>query len=515
MKGFSVFKFNHWLMFRMQSSHPRHLLAVLIMACWMLSAQAVRAETFDVCPSGCPYTLVQAAILAASDGDTVRLFYDGTLVEPNILVDRDITFEGFAGFDTQLRGAVESNNATNRIFWIAEGVSVTMRNFNLRAGKDNPGGCIKNEGTLILESMYLAFCNAIGGDGGAIYNGPTATMTMDGVSITETYAEGSGGAIYNSGKLQIRSSLFSYGIADLSYGGLIYNDGELLVDGSSFSSGSASQGGAIYVATNSLLDVNDSKFQNNRALRNINSVVQGGAIMVYGDADILNSSFRNNYARNDNDSSRGGAISVDSLGDAAISNSTFILNGEEQQDYGGAIYVDMGAQLELASVTVTENTAQAGGGIYVFSGVSCAPFCKSGEAQVANSIIYGNDAVNRSATDDCSGQLYSYGYNLVGVGGGPRAVNVECVLPGVADGLQFGVNPLFDTSFPSVSTTDVVPIQAGSPAIDAGNPAGCLDTVDQLLTVDQRGAPRLGICDLGAFEFGSLPPMFSDGFESP
>ena len=42
----------------------------------------------------------------------------------------------------------------------------------------------------------------------------------------------------------------------------------------------------------------------------------------------------------------------------------------------------------------------------------------------------------------------------------------------------------------------------GSPAIDKGNPAGCVDAEGRLLATDQRGLPRRqsGRCDVGAFE---------------
>ena len=43
---------------------------------------------------------------------------------------------------------------------------------------------------------------------------------------------------------------------------------------------------------------------------------------------------------------------------------------------------------------------------------------------------------------------------------------------------------------------------AGSPAIDAGNPAGCTDHLGNPLAADQRGMPRDGRCDMGAYEFG-------------
>jgi len=46
---------------------------------------------------------------------------------------------------------------------------------------------------------------------------------------------------------------------------------------------------------------------------------------------------------------------------------------------------------------------------------------------------------------------------------------------------------------------------SGSPAIDAGNPTGCVDGQGHLLKTDQRGKPRpdkedTGGCDMGAYE---------------
>jgi len=53
--------------------------------------------------------------------------------------------------------------------------------------------------------------------------------------------------------------------------------------------------------------------------------------------------------------------------------------------------------------------------------------------------------------------------------------------------------------------TPTIPLQSGSPAIDAGNPSGCTDGAGHLLKTDQRGKPRpdpedISGCDPGAFE---------------
>lgn len=54
----------------------------------------------------------------------------------------------------------------------------------------------------------------------------------------------------------------------------------------------------------------------------------------------------------------------------------------------------------------------------------------------------------------------------------------------------------------------------GSPALDAGHPAGCTDPAGNVLTTDQRGFPRpvdggsgQSRCDIGAFEFGVVAPV--------
>lgn len=50
--------------------------------------------------------------------------------------------------------------------------------------------------------------------------------------------------------------------------------------------------------------------------------------------------------------------------------------------------------------------------------------------------------------------------------------------------------------------TETVALTGGSPAINAGDPAGCTDETGDLLTVDQRGTrrPAGGRCDIGAYE---------------
>jgi uncharacterized repeat protein (TIGR01451 family) len=44
------------------------------------------------------------------------------------------------------------------------------------------------------------------------------------------------------------------------------------------------------------------------------------------------------------------------------------------------------------------------------------------------------------------------------------------------------------------------PLLPDSPAVHAGHPAGCVDPFGNPLATDQRGFPRFGRCDIGAYE---------------
>ncbi len=109
---------------------------------------------------------------------------------------------------------------------------------------------------------------------------------------------------------------------------------------------------------------------------------------------------------------------------------------------------------------------------------------------------------------DCVGTVTSQGHNLVGTVGTLATGATACT--GVTDGVNGdqvgtagspidpGLTPLADHGGPSLTHG----LLAGSPAINAGDPAGCTDSTGAPLTTDQRGFPRpVGpACDIGAFE---------------
>jgi hypothetical protein len=140
-----------------------------------------------------------------------------------------------------------------------------------------------------------------------------------------------------------------------------------------------------------------------------------------------------------------------------------------------------------------------------------------GTVDAADNIVAANTA---SFSPDFSGDLASAQFNLVGIGDGS---NLSPAQPD-ANGNQVGsaanpidakLGPLADNGGP----TQTLALQAGSPAIDAGSNSLAVDANGQPLLYDQRGPGftrvRNSVVDIGAYEFPSSGPNFSDNFNGP
>ena len=106
-----------------------------------------------------------------------------------------------------------------------------------------------------------------------------------------------------------------------------------------------------------------------------------------------------------------------------------------------------------------------------------------------------NSIVANNSGQNCSNPVTSDGYNLSSDG--------TCNFNAVGDLNNHAplLGPLQNNGGP----TDTMALLLGSPAIDAGNPAGCKDAQGNLLLTDQRGMPRpdkedANGCDMGAYE---------------
>jgi hypothetical protein len=368
------------------------------------------------------------------------------------------------------------------------------------ANADNQGGAIFSNNSYETVIVGSLFENNWAGNGGAIGGLATGMIIVNSIfranAAVDTTAggivRGYGGALHLDGvtndfnpdstkTVQVCGSSFENNTAVRGGGALasVVSDNQgtkYTVERSTFTAnevsgidGNYGQGGAIYHVEDDHaggrdeenLLITGSTFVGNRALR------QGGAVWIYilGRGTVVNSTFAGNTTTAPfNTVGQGGAMAI-TLGRIGIVNSTFAENHAAYQ--AGAIH---------------------GGGSNADQ-----------EVTLTNTIFLNNTLNEQDLPSETRWQGYHTNRPFVDGGGNiqhprfkptynnevnnnivPNPIYVEPLLAPLAD--NGGVN-------------QTMALTAGSPAIDAGV-SGCPAT-------DQRGAARVGQCDIGAFEYGA------------
>lgn len=362
---------------------------------------------------------------------------DNNAYNGDLDITQTVTIQGHSPIDTIIH-----QSAVERVFEILSPATVTILNLTIDGGNDADcagGGGISNHSNLIL--MNVKFMSNYSCAGGGLLNNYGASADLSSVAFISNTGVFTGGAIYNIGALTVNRGLLSYDHA--GYGAGIANDvlGSAMVVSSVIMAETANFGGGIYNA--SLMTVTNSSISSNYAYGGVG----GGAFNQSGASlSLTNVTLSNNLAI----SSTLGA--------------------------GGGLY-DAGDAI-LTNATVAENFATtSGGGIFR---VTALP---SGYVGIRNSIL----AANTSAIDgNCNASLTSLGYNL-------DSVNT-CAL--AMSGDMTDTNPLLGSLSDNGGGTLTHALAITSPTINK-IPLG-LNTCPQ---TDQRGYGRVGLCDIGAFEF--------------
>jgi predicted outer membrane repeat protein len=479
------------------------------------------ATTGDVCTLRA--ALEQANAIAA-EPHTITLpagHYAPATSYPSIV--QDVTVNG-AGADVTLVDSALPGHP--RLFDVPAG-ALGLHDVSLTGAAVGPGSAVRASGGAVV----LAGCSIFSNTGGAVQAsapsplGSAVTVAVTGTSFHDntggpalevgtsyslvldggTFEDNQqatdqlGGAIAiaggGSGRSQSISGSTFVGNLAASGGALsIANvSGTVAIAQSTFTGnlaqmGSFGGGGAIYSVEPGVA-ITDTTFADNHAT---GSGYNGGAILSPGIAfTCAGCTFSGNTA-----SGTGGAICATGM---TLVNSTLYANGAGTS--GGGIFVDVPGlvnALRAANITVVGNSAAAGGGI------------RGGSASVVvkNSLVAANSA---PTGPDCVGTMTSQGHNLIGDGS-------ACGLA-TATGDQVGsagapIDPRIDFFADYGGPTKTVGLLADSPAIDAGNPAGCTDFGAAAFTTDQRGSPRptdgdgvgAAVCDVGAFEAPAAPP---------
>jgi parallel beta-helix repeat protein len=336
------------------------------------------------------------------------------------------------------------------------------------------GGGLYDTGT---ASLTLTNCtissNTASGTGGGLENlGGTQTATpslsLTNCTVTGNSANQSGGGLFNVGRT---TALTNCSVADNSangYGGGLFNSGATLTLTSCTVSGNrgGDEGGGLYNQS-ATLTLTNCTVSGNTTGRG------GGLFSEGGTATLASCSLSGNVAGS------GGGLASFFRGAVSLTNCT--VSGNSANSYGGGLYIFGPGTVVLTNCTVSGNSAPTyeGGGLYN----------QGGTFALTNTIVAGNPAGG-----DVVGPI-SGSDNLIG--GNPLLA------------------PLGDYGGP----TQTMPLLPGSPAIGAGATVGAPAT-------DQRGEPRAGHVDLGAFQSqgftltpvaGSTPQsaLLGTAFEKP
>lgn len=498
------------------------------------------------------------AIDLAADGDTIT--FDASLNNATILFQSEIDVNKDITIDGDDRITLDGQNSTRLMAFAFQSQStvknITFQNGLSTSGSSNPaddrGGAVKvhSQAQMVFYNVKFLDNEAGGYGGGAVgatgndtrmrfedctfernhsytnsENGAGAICLFAGganaiLEVVNSHFEDNegvnGGALGSSARIYVEGSTFlnnntltapnnNYEAGNSSprgSGGAIYTDrpssveGHHVINSTFIGNAGAGYAGAVSIFSNSdqVNLVKGCHFENNSVttavyVPNTPFVPKGhGGALHFGlngentnpsEFIVENSTFVNNTSVYE-----GGALwitrenSTTRVGSAQVLNCTFVGN----EATGGTINERRGAAIttyfdtEINNCTFADNTAESNSAaIYVNPGTTA-----NVEVTVQNSIFSNNTSGDNTQTN-----VTHLGFDNIQF---PNNGSTE-----VTSGILFA-DPLLSPLDDNGGITKTMALQTGSPAIDAGN--GCT-------TFDQRGAARVGTCDLGAFEFGA------------
>lgn len=391
-------------------------------------------------------------------------------------------------------------SGTYRIFDNHSSAPSFISKMTIRNGNDSEsqsGGCIRNLGVLILDSVMVAGCFSPV-SGGAISSYHSLTVRNSTITNNKAYSTSSrlstgGGILSGPGSVRGRSSTVTLeksnidhnvagntGNADLTaFGGGVSNSATLHIKDCSIYENSSLNVGGIINAGYGTMTITNSRIFNNRARFDVGGIDNEGTMAVSNSTISENVAGFECVGAECDRGFAGGLINTNE-GGLTVNNSTF--SGNTCVVGGGGILNTSGI-LTISSSTITQNSGGPGAGI----AGGGAPIT------IKNSIVANNDPKGRGG--NLSGTIISEGYNLF-------EDTFGSIISGNSTGNLIGVDARLGSLQNNGGPTKTHALSSDSPAVNSGNPDGCRDHAGTLLSTDQRGHIRIQneACDIGSFE---------------
>lgn len=525
--------------------YTRTILLWLLFLSFSTSYGANRLVTLstDVDPANPAVGSLRWAVESGVAGDTVSFPENGSvreiLLSGSLLISQPLTIIGPASFELTIKMTNSASSepmlaingmtrpvriehvtfsgsglgaltAPDALIIIGDGAELSLSNCQLEdydIGNTNSSaiiaGFLVNEGRLRLDSCVVARNFPAGVGDYVIENKAGDTLEIYHSTLLLNQSLGAG-IILNRGWMDFQNNNFLFngspsgeirnevGASANIYSsffegnieaGLI-NQGNMWVDSCQFVQNFGSHGVAI--------ENEDSLFVNHCLFSNNSTTNEGGAILQtsrFGYMSVEASTFEANQA------AEGGAIYA-AEGHLDIENCTFSKNVAEVK--GGAIRKE-NANINLVHSTFVENISNIEGGA-IFS-QSVTILISSNRLMMSNCLFLGNKAVIYPDIRSIAGVLspfdISLGYNIV-----EDTVNTGVIwdandILGVANLASLvPLGELAENGGPTPTYALEKDSLGNNLALDAGGPSG--------IAIDQRGIPRTGISDIGAFEYSEV-----------
>ena len=482
-------------------------------ATWTVTTTADTIPATGSCdPSSCS---LRQAIEASAAGDTVIVpasTVPYSVSNGQLRVPHALTISGASAGSSVIQATAGNHN---RVMVVGGNASaVRLQNLTITGGDTtvtgaNGGGLFAfGPGPLVLNNVDVigntsdstnSTGNGFNEGGGGIDSLVSLVLTGSTVSdntakVPASDGDGGGGGILmaqtndNSDNLSLTNSTVSDNTATVTADGTGFTDanggGGIYMDGGNLTiAGSLIAGNSITVASTPLNTATPTD--------------GGGGIFQFGNQFRLqDSTVAGNVAHGPGIERGGGGGILDTGNASQYLNSTITGNStdapatlDDSDGGGGVLLNNVKDGVTFANMTINGNTASAATGGGVNNEIDTT-------ADVTDSILAGNTASD--ANGNCAGGLSSDGYNLTDDSAG----NNTCTLTATGDIL--GATPGLASLAANGGPTPTEALLSGSPAIDAGDPAGCTDLLGNPVSTDQRGVirpePPGSRCDLGAYE---------------